>query len=148
MGQRGEIYSTRIFADEGSKTFFFNVKENRFHDRYLNIVESRKTDRGFKRSSIVVFREDIDKFLEVLNQCIAVLREGRRPVETELLVGGGRRRYDFRNPPGKFQVLRIVETREDATGSRRESIMTPLKSMNDFMAGLEKAVTVIKENPV
>ncbi len=143
MGQRGEIYSTRVFADEGAKTFFFNIKENRFHDKYLNIVESRKTDRGFKRSSIVVFSEDIEKFTKVLNQSIAVLRDGRQTVKAELLVGGGRRRYDFLSPPGAKKVLRVVESREDATGSRRESIMVSLGSMKDFIKGLEKAISAM-----
>ena len=67
MGQRGELFSNRLFIDEGQKTFFFNVKENRFRDRYINIVESRKSERGFKRSSLVVFDDDVEKFLGPLN---------------------------------------------------------------------------------
>lgn len=141
MGQRGEIYSTRVFIDEGNKTFFFNVKENRFHDTYLNIVESRKTDSGFKRSSIVVFAEDMEKFLAVLNKCTAQLREKKNPIQADLSVGGGRRLYEFKTPPRGKPALQIIETRDDATGKRRESVMVPLLSMPEFLEGLEKAAS-------
>ena len=147
MGQRGEIFSTRIFVDDGQKTFFFNVKENRFRDKYLNIVESRKSDRGFKRSSIVVFSDDIAKFRAFLNQTLSVLRSGKDITEDTLQVGGGRRRYEFRSPPRGKKALQIVETREDATGKRRESVMVPLKDMPDFLTGLEKAVSMMKNGP-
>ncbi len=144
MGQRGEIFSTRVYADEGRKTFFFNVKENRFHDKYLNIVESRKTDSGFKRSSIVVFTDDIDKFVKTLRKSIAILREGRSPVDEVLTVGGGRRIYEYKSMPRGKKALQVVETREDATGKRRESVMTPLVGIEDFLNGLDKAISVMQ----
>ena len=40
MGLRGEIYSSR--ASAGRRTYFYNVKENRNGDLFLNIVESKK----------------------------------------------------------------------------------------------------------
>jgi hypothetical protein len=36
MGIRGEIYSTSVGLP--NRTYFFNVKENRLGDLYLNIV--------------------------------------------------------------------------------------------------------------
>lgn len=144
MGQRGEIYSTRIFLDEGQKTFFFNIKENRYHDHYLNIVESRKTDRGFKRSSLVVFDDDIDKFLKILEKAMDGIRRRKVLPELTLTVGGGRREYVLRTPPRGKPALQLSEKREDATGLRRESLIVPLDSFDIFTEGLGKAVSAMK----
>ena len=43
MGLRGEIFSWRNTI--GRRTYFFNVKENRTGDVFLNLVESKKTTR-------------------------------------------------------------------------------------------------------
>jgi len=45
MGKRGEVFTTRLFIDEGRKTFFFNVKENRLMDRYI-ITPALRLRRG------------------------------------------------------------------------------------------------------
>jgi hypothetical protein len=144
MGQRGEVYSTRIFLDEGQKTFFFNVKENRYHDYYLNIVESRKTETGFKRSSLVVFDDDIDKFMLVLEKTMNAIRSRKGKPEETLVVGGGRREYVLRLPPRGKPALQLSEKREDATGSRRESIIVPINSFEIFLEGMGKAVSALK----
>ncbi len=63
MGLRGEIFSSR--ASSGRRTYFFNVKENRHGDIFLNIVESKKNGESmFERHSLVVFKEDLPSFLE------------------------------------------------------------------------------------
>ena len=63
MGSRGEVFSTKVKS--GKRTYFFNVKENRHGDLFLNIVESKKhNDSEFERHSIIVFKEDIDSFKE------------------------------------------------------------------------------------
>ena len=58
MGTRGEIFSTK--ADTDKRTYFFNVKENRFGDHFLNIAESRRvgeeTDK-FERRQISFSRK-------------------------------------------------------------------------------------------
>jgi hypothetical protein len=62
MGLRGEIFSSR--AVSGRRTYFFNVKENRNGDIFLNIVESKKNgENDFERHSLIVFREDLENFL-------------------------------------------------------------------------------------
>jgi hypothetical protein len=75
MGTRGEIFSTK--ADTDKRTYFFNVKENRFGDHFLNIVESRRlgeeTDR-FERRQIIVFKEDLAVFLEGMEKAVAFMR--------------------------------------------------------------------------
>jgi hypothetical protein len=73
MGLRGEIFSLNIGA--GNRTYFFNVKENRNGDVFLNIVESKKkADGDFERFSIMVFEEDVDKFAEGLNKALHFMK--------------------------------------------------------------------------
>jgi Protein of unknown function (DUF3276) len=63
MGLRGEVFSTR--ANSEKRTYFFNVKENRNGDLFLNIVESKKHgEEGFERHSVMVFEEDIEEFVD------------------------------------------------------------------------------------
>ena len=67
MGLRGEVFSTRANSDK--RTYFFNVKENRMGDLFLNIVESKKHgEEGFERHSVMVFEEDIEEFIESFNK--------------------------------------------------------------------------------
>lgn len=67
MGLRGEVFSTR--ANSENRTYFFNVKENRHGDLFLNIVESKKHgEEGFERHSVMVFEEDIEEFIESFNK--------------------------------------------------------------------------------
>lgn len=73
MGIRGEVFSTK--TSTGKRTYFFNVKENRHGDLFLNMVESKKNmDSTFERHSMIVFQEDIESFLEGFNQAVSYLR--------------------------------------------------------------------------
>ena len=75
MGIRGEVYSTRSNSKSEKRTYFFNVKENRAGDLYLNVVESKKHgETDFERHQIVVFREDIVEFLYALGRAVEVLK--------------------------------------------------------------------------
>jgi hypothetical protein len=77
MGSRGELFSTR--ATTPKRTYFFNVKENRHGDVFLNLVESKKaSESDFQRQSIVVFQEDLGGFLESLEQAVRFMKEQRR----------------------------------------------------------------------
>ena len=70
MGVRGELFSSR--AVSGRRTYFFNVKENRNGDIFLNIVESKKNgEQEFERHSIIVFREDLDGFVEGFEKAVS-----------------------------------------------------------------------------
>lgn len=68
---RGEIFTER-FSTNKQRTYFFNVKENRLGDLFLNIVESKESENssGFDRHQIVIFKEDLKEFLHVLNRSI------------------------------------------------------------------------------
>jgi hypothetical protein len=73
MGLRGEIFSSKAMS--GKRTYFFNVKENRHGDLFLNIVESKKhTDSEFERHSVIVFNEDLESFLEGFQKAVQYIK--------------------------------------------------------------------------
>ncbi|MDR0786001.1 MAG: DUF3276 family protein [Treponema sp.] len=77
MGIRGEIYSTKVQLP--NRTYFFNVKENRLGDLYLNVVESKNKDEGgFERQSVVVFAEDLVQFLGGFEEALRVMDKAGR----------------------------------------------------------------------
>ena len=81
MGLRGELCSTRVMLP--NRTYFFNVKENRMGDLYLNFVESKnREDGGFDRQSVILFADDLQEFLKGFDESLRFLekevRERRR----------------------------------------------------------------------
>ena len=58
MGIRGELYTTQVLL--ANRSYFFNVKENRTGDVFLQIVESKNGKEGVERDrhQIAVFEED------------------------------------------------------------------------------------------
>ncbi len=77
MGQRGEVFSTRMVKND--RTYFFNVKENIYGDMFLNIVESKgsaDSDR-FIRQSIVIYQEDLGEFLKELQKSLDYIKQNR-----------------------------------------------------------------------
>ncbi len=74
MGIRGEVFSTKAITDK--RTYFFNVKENRHGDLFLNVVESKQHgETGFERHQIVVFEEDLENFLKNFNKAIGFMKK-------------------------------------------------------------------------
>ena len=77
MGIRGEVFSTRLLLE--NRTYFFNVKENRLGDLYLNIVESKNRDSGgFDRQSVIVFADDLAAFLGEFDKSLKALEKATR----------------------------------------------------------------------
>ncbi|ACH93009.1 hypothetical protein BDCR2A_00062 [Borrelia duttonii CR2A] len=75
MGERGEVYSDKLFTNS-DRTYFFNVKENRKGDYFLNIVESKRNVNGdFERHSVFVYEENIDEFESNLLKAISVIKK-------------------------------------------------------------------------
>jgi len=73
MGTRGEIFSSK--ANTAKRTYFFNVKENRTGDVFLNIVESKKSGEDrFERRSIIVFKEDLPTFLDSFQEAVRFIK--------------------------------------------------------------------------
>jgi hypothetical protein len=97
MAIRGEVFSTKVLLPK--RTYFFNVKENRMGDLYLNIVESKKDDDGkFERQSVIVFDEDKAEFLKGLDDALRALgkessnKRGPAPGRSSAARNGGNRK--------------------------------------------------------
>ena len=74
MGVRGELFSTKVSSEK--RTYFFNVKENRVGDVFLNIVESKKGEEAeFERHQIMVYQEEIESFMKELQKAAAVIQK-------------------------------------------------------------------------
>ena len=77
MGIRGELFSTKVLLQ--NRTYFFNVKENRLGDLYLNIVESKKKETGgVDRQSVILFADDLTEFLQGFEESLKVLEKANR----------------------------------------------------------------------
>jgi hypothetical protein len=77
MGVRGELFSNRIILP--NRTYFFNVKENRMGDLYLNIVESKNRETGgFDRQSVILFADDLQEFLKGFDESLKVMEKAVR----------------------------------------------------------------------
>ena len=77
MGVRGELFSTKVALQ--NRTYFFNVKENRLGDLYLNIVESKNRETGgFERQSVILFADDLKEFLTGFDESLRVLEKAVR----------------------------------------------------------------------
>ncbi len=77
MGIRGELYTTQVLLD--NRSYFFNVKENRAGDVFLQVVESKKGDGSdFDRHQIAVFAEDMQKFFAGLDDALKFIEKDRK----------------------------------------------------------------------
>ncbi|AFG37283.1 DUF3276 family protein [Spirochaeta africana] len=77
MGLRGELFSSKAVSEK--RTFFFNVKENRRGDMFLNIVESKRIEGAAEvdRHQIVVYQEELDDFYSALSEAVEHVKERR-----------------------------------------------------------------------
>ena len=74
MGARGELFTTQIVLE--NRSYFFNVKENRTGDIFLQIVESKnKNGESFDRHQIAVFAEDMQKYLKGFEEALAFIQK-------------------------------------------------------------------------
>lgn len=81
MGVRGELFTTSVTLD--NRTYFFNVKENRTGDVFLQVVESKsKEGTGFDRHAVVIFEEDMQKFLKGLDDSLTFIEKQRKQRKT------------------------------------------------------------------
>ena len=77
MAIRGELYTTQIVLD--NRSYFFNVKENRSGDVFLQIVESKKGEGvDFDRHQVAIFAEDMQKFLQGMDTSLAFIEKDRK----------------------------------------------------------------------
>ena len=96
MGARGELFTTQIYLD--NRSYFFNVKENRTGDVFLQIVESKNRD-GVEadRHQIAIFADDLQKFLQGMEKSLSFVEKDRKGI------------YDDRNG---YMLVAVRETME------------------------------------
>ncbi len=141
MGQRGELLTFRKFAEEGGLTYFFNVKENRYGDLFVNLVESRKKGESFQRYSLVVYGEDFEPFSALLKEGLIRLQNSQDGWQQELPTGSGRRVYGFSLKSTKRGEVYLVisESRVDSDEScKRTSIRVSRENATLFREGYAK----------
>ena len=77
MGARGELFTTEVYLD--NRSYFFNVKENRNGDVFLQIVESKnKEGIDADRHQIAVFADDMQKFLQGVDRSLNFIEKDRK----------------------------------------------------------------------
>ena len=77
MGVRGELFTTQVTLD--NRSYFFNVKENRTGDVFLQVVESKsKNGEDFDRHAIVIFADDMPKFFKGLDDSLQFIEKDRK----------------------------------------------------------------------
>lgn len=77
MGARGELYTTEVYLD--NRSYFFNVKENRTGDVFLQIVESKSRDGSDgERHQIAIFADDMQKVLQGLDRSLNFIDKDRK----------------------------------------------------------------------
>jgi hypothetical protein len=115
MGIRGELFSTKLILQ--NRTYFFNVKENRMGDLYLNIVESKnKETGGFERQSVIVFADDLPGFLGNFDEALKVLEKAVR----EQKRGPKKAPERDEKPPRETKESKVSGTKIDKmTGTKR-----------------------------
>jgi hypothetical protein len=85
---REEVFSKAVKA--GKRTYFFDVKETKNGERYVNITESKRmfdeaTGRfSYDKHKVFLYKEDFEKFAKGLQDAIRFVETGERPVEEEL----------------------------------------------------------------
>lgn len=77
MAIRGELFTNQVNLD--NRSYYFNVKENRKGDVFLQIVESKiKEGQEAERRDIVVFTDDIQEFLKGMDTSLSAIDKIRR----------------------------------------------------------------------
>ena len=76
MGIRGELYTNQVQVN--NRSYFFNVKENRNGDVFLQIVESKISDGQDDRRAIVVFSDNMKDFLSGLDDSLQFIEKNRK----------------------------------------------------------------------
>ena len=69
MAIRGELFTKQVTLE--NRSYFFNVKQNRTGDVFLQVVESKSKDGGdFDRHQIAIFADDLQKFLQGMDESL------------------------------------------------------------------------------
>lgn len=113
MGMRGELYTTQVFLE--NRTYFFNVKENRNGDVFLQIVESKSKDGAdFDRHQIAVFAEDMQQFLQGIDKSLSFIEKDRKAKAKAAAEKKAAKEAKFKGEPVPVKRKSTTEKIEDA----------------------------------
>jgi hypothetical protein len=130
MGVRGELFSTKVILK--NRTYFFNVKENRLGDLYLNIVESKNREEGgFERQSVILFAEDLQDFLQGFDDALRVLEKAAREKRRET-PGREPRSKEQRNNEQTYREPRYKEPENKERNYKEQRDREPRASERRF----------------
>jgi len=60
------IFSKKMIA--GGRTYYFDIKETKMGDKFLQITETRMQDGTMMRNNITVFGNHLEEFCECLKE--------------------------------------------------------------------------------
>ncbi len=89
--EQNEVFSEAVRA--GKRTYFFDVKQTRGGEYYINITESiRKFNDGdakffYEKHRLFLYREDFEKFKEGLETAIRFIAGAESSSENDDLAG-------------------------------------------------------------
>ena len=105
MGVRGELFTTQVVLD--NRTYFFDVKENRTGDVFLQVVESKnKNGEAFDRHAICVFSEDMQKFCKGFEDSLSFIEKARKEKAKAIAEKKAAKRAGSGNEDGTKRVYR------------------------------------------
>ena len=110
MSIRGELFTTQVTLE--NRSYFFNVKENRAGDVFMQIVESKSRDGSdFDRHQIAVFAEDLQKFLQGMDKSLQFIDKDRKNGQKQKLQKRPQKKQDFQ------QVLHLTKRKSTEEGT-------------------------------
>lgn len=117
MGARGELFTTQIYLD--NRSYFFNVKENRTGDVFLQIVESKNRD-GVEadRHQIAIFAEDMQKFLQGFEKSLDFVEKDRK--QRQKAAKEKKAEKDAKYSTGAKKVYRVKSEKGDKSEKRAD----------------------------
>ncbi|GMO26635.1 MAG: PUR family DNA/RNA-binding protein [Termitinemataceae bacterium] len=132
MGIRGEVFSSKVILK--NRSYFFNVKENRLGNLYLNIVESKnKEGSGFERQSVILFEEDLQEFLKGFDSALRILEKSVKEKK--------------RNPAQNSDAQNLDTKKFDAKPYKKRDIAKPYDKKGDASNDKPRQSGVRKDRP-
>ena len=129
MSIRGELFTTQVLLD--NRSYFFNVKENRAGDVFLQIVESKKGDGAdFDRHQISIFAEDMQKVLAGLDDSLKFIEKERKE-RAKLQAEKKAAKEAKYGPSGDKKIYRKRSEEKKDDGIKRTGRVIHIKSKKD-----------------
>lgn len=118
------LYSKKVSAGT-KRTYFFDIKETQASGPHIVITESRKRPdgSGFERSSIFIFKEDLNKFMKGIN-------DTAKFVKTELLANYDFSQFDFEEEAQNTRIFPREESKHIQSENQTKTIKPAVDPFN------------------